>query len=126
MKIADEVLTELREGRSLKEIRTKFRSASSVYEGLRTFLEQSEKSVVETKAAILETAKQLSEKQAELENANAEKHELNGEVETLRLEKEQLRSEVTRMGNERDCLKNTIEAMQSQGYTTDLLEKSTV
>jgi chromosome segregation ATPase len=123
LKISDQALEELRAGRSLQEIRTKFRSSSQVYEGLRTFLEQSDKLVVERKAAIVETAEQLSEKQAELENAEAEVQELKGEVETLRQEKEELHSEITGMRNERDSLKNTIEAMQSQGYTEDIVQK---
>jgi hypothetical protein len=57
VKIADEVLAELRQGRSLKEIRTKFRSSSQIYEGLRIFLEQSEKTVEEAGAPL---SKQIS------------------------------------------------------------------
>ena len=123
MKIADEVLEELRQGRSLGGIRTKFKSSSQIYEGLRTFLEQSEKLVEETNAAVLKTTEQISNKQAELENTKAEKQGLCGEVETLQLEKEKSCSEVTQLRNERDCLQNAVEAMHSQGYTDDLLQK---
>lgn len=123
MKISDQVVEELRAGRSLQEIRTKFRSSSQVYEGLRTFLEQAGKSVEEMNVAISEKAEHLSKEQAELENAKAEVLELKGEAETLRLEKERLGSEVTQMRNERDCLKNEIEALHNQGYTEDILKK---
>lgn len=79
-KIADEVLEELRQGRNLEEIRTKFRSSSQIYEGLRTFMEQSEKLAEETNAAIRETAEQLSEKRAELKNIMVGKPGRDGEV----------------------------------------------
>ncbi len=123
MKIAEVVLEELHAGRNLSEIRTKYRSVSQVYEGVRTFLDESERLVSERQAALRKTAEQLVEEQAEVENARAEKQQFSREVGGQRLEKDQLGSEVMRMRKERDSLKDEIKSMRSRGYTPGLLKK---
>lgn len=123
MKIADEVAEELRKGGNLAEIRTKFRSASQVYEGLRNFLDGSGRLVDERQAAIQKTGEELSQIQAAVEDVRAERERLSEEVGLLRAEEEQLVSEVTRLGDQRDCLKSEIHELGKEGYTSDLLKK---
>ena len=123
MKIADEVAEELRKGGNLAEIRTKFRSASQVYEGLRTFLDESGRLVEERQADIQKTGEELSQIQAALEDVRVERERLSEEVGLLRAEKEQLGSEVNRLGDRRDCLKSEIHELREEGYTSDLLKK---
>jgi FtsZ-binding cell division protein ZapB len=123
MRVADEILDEFRQGKSVSEVRKKYRSKSQLYEALDRFLLEAESVVQEKRETLQKASEELSETQAELERVKAAKKAVSYEVEELRDEKENLDSEVPQLIGDRNALRAEVEELQKRGYTPAFLKK---
>ena len=123
MLVKDEAFERLKNGESLGQLRTEYRSSSQVAEGGRMYLVWLEQRTEEERAGFAVAREERRKEEAERERVRLEVGALRKEEETLRPEDERLRMDVQRSREELKDLRAGFEEFERRGFNSEILSK---
>lgn len=123
MTIKTEILRELRNGTPLAEVRGKYRSQSQLYEAIREFLWETDKTVKGARETSEKVEQQLRKTKAKLQQLRREKKQASREIEELQKEREVLTREVIGRTERLDRFNADITELRAKGFTPEILKR---
>jgi len=123
MRIKEEILEEFRRGTSFAEIRRKYRSMSQLYEAIREYFVEAEKTSETIQKKLEKHKTDLLETKTGLKEAKRERKEVSKELHELIQARDELVEEVSRRNQELNSLLADITELSEKGYTSEILKK---
>jgi hypothetical protein len=118
-----ELLQELRKGAPLAEIRRKFRSQSQLYEALREYLEETEKTVDIKRRNLQQVEDELSEAKHEISRIDHERSIISERVTKAETQLKGLLAEVKRAAEKMGELVAAERSLTARGFSSEIMKK---
>ena len=116
MRIADEVVSRLKNGEGPDTVRASYRSQSQVFEGFRLYIDEQEKKIREIRFNLFNSEEELKQTNNMRDLAQREKKDLTKDVDVLRSENTRLQKDVDDKRAELEALRKAVEALQKRGF----------